>query len=120
MPIHFDYHDTLKGMLNGLTEIAKTRMRPFSRDVDEQEHHREPTEFIETMWEVLKMTGGASTSPVMGARQQGDKRRRTGNVTSVAYVEQLAWGDCGMYLSTPMPLLVPAACPSIWARRRRP
>ena len=61
------------------------------------------------MWEVLKMTGGASTSPVMGARQEGDKRRRTGNVTSVAYVEQLAWGDCGMYLSTPMPLLGGAA-----------
>jgi acyl-CoA dehydrogenase len=109
MPIHFDYHDTLKGMLQGLTEIAKTRMRPFSREVDEQEHHREPQEFIDTMWEVLKLTGGASTSPVMGARQQGDKRRRTGNVTSVAYVEQLAWGDCGMYLSTPMPLLGGAA-----------
>ena len=84
-------------------------MRPFSREVDEKEHHREPTEFIETMWEVLKMTGGASTSPVMGAKQEGDKRRRTGNVTSVVYVEKLAWGDCGMYLSTPMPLLGGAA-----------
>jgi acyl-CoA dehydrogenase len=109
MPIHFEYHDQLKAMLNGLTEIAKTRMRPFSREVDEHEHHREPTEFIETMWEVLKMTGGASTSPVMGAKQDGEKRRRTGNVTSVVYVEQLAWGDCGMYLSTPMPLLGGAA-----------
>ena len=109
MPIHFEYHDQLKGMLNGLLEIAKTRMRPFSRVVDEQEHHREPTEFIETMWEVLKMTGGGSSSPVMGAKQEGEKRRRTGNVTSVAYVEQLAWGDCGMYLSTPMPLLGGAA-----------
>jgi acyl-CoA dehydrogenase len=109
MPIHFDYHDQLKAMLNGLTEIAKTRMRPFSREVDEQEHHREPTEFIETMWEVLKMTGGASSSPVMGAKEGGEKRPRTGNVTSVVYVEQLAWGDCGMYLSTPMPLLGGAA-----------
>ncbi len=109
MPIHFDYHDQLKAMLNGLAEIAKTRMRPFSREVDEQEHHREPTEFIETMWEVLKMTGGASSSPVMGAKEGGEKRRRTGNVTSVVYVEQLAWGDCGMYLSTPMPLLGGAA-----------
>jgi acyl-CoA dehydrogenase len=109
MPIHFDYHDQLKAMLNGLTEIAKTRMRPFSREVDEHEHHREPSEFIETMWEVLKMTGGASSSPVMGAKEGGEKRRRTGNVTSVVYVEQLAWGDCGMYLSTPMPLLGGAA-----------
>jgi acyl-CoA dehydrogenase len=109
MPIHFEYHDQLKGMLAGLTEIAKTRMRPFSRTVDEQEHEREPSEFIETMWEVLKMTGGGSSSPVMGAKQEGEKRRRTGNVTSVAYVEQLSWGDCGMYLSTPMPLLGGAA-----------
>jgi acyl-CoA dehydrogenase len=109
MPIDFEPHDQLKAMLQGITEIAKTRMRPFSREVDEHEHHREPTEYIETMWEVLKMTGGGQTSPVMGARQEGDKRKRTGNVTSVAYVEQLAWGDCGMYLSTPMPLLGGAA-----------
>jgi acyl-CoA dehydrogenase len=109
MPIDFEPHEQLKVMLQGLTEITKTRMRPFSREVDEQEHHREPTEYIETMWEVLRLTGGASSSPVMGARQEGDKRRRSGNVTSVAYVEQLAWGDCGMYLSTPMPLLGGAA-----------
>jgi acyl-CoA dehydrogenase len=109
MPIHFEMHDQLKMMSQALEEIARTRMRPFAREVDEQEHHREPVEFIETMWEVLKMTGGASTSPVMGAKQEGDKRRRTGNVTSIVYVEKLAWGDCGMYLSTPMPLLGGAA-----------
>ena len=109
MPIHFEMHEQLKQMSTALEEIARTRMRPFSREVDEKEHHREPTEFIETMWEVLKMTGGASSSPVMGAKQEGDKRRRTGNVTSIVYVEKLAWGDCGMYLSTPMPLLGGAA-----------
>jgi acyl-CoA dehydrogenase len=109
MPIEFEHHDMLKGLADGVEQIAKTVMRPFSREVDEQEHHREPTEYINTMWEVLKQTGGAESSPVMGAKQEGDKRRRTGNVTSVVFVEKLAWGDCGMYLSTPRALLGGAA-----------
>ena len=105
MPIEFEHHEMLEGLVAAVENIAKTTMRPYSRECDEGEHVREPTEFIQTMWEVLKSTGGGSTSPVMGAKQEGEKRRRTGNVTSVAYVEQLAWGDCGMYLSMPMALL---------------
>ena len=42
-----------------LEQVASDRMRPFTREVDEHEHQREPEEYINTMWEVLKMTGGA-------------------------------------------------------------
>ncbi len=110
MPINFQHNEYIQGVADGLAQIAKTVMRPITREVDEGEHHREPVEYFTTMWDILKaMGGGAAASPVMGARQSGDKRTRTGNVLSIVFVETLAWGDCGMYLSTPMPLLGGAA-----------
>ena len=110
MPINFKHNEYIQGVADGLEGIAKTVMRPITRAVDEGEHHREPTEYFTTMWEILKaMGGGAAASPVMGAKQVGNKRTRTGNVLSITFVEKLAFGDCGMYLSTPMPLLGGAA-----------
>jgi acyl-CoA dehydrogenase len=106
--IDFEHHEMLRNLAGAVEQIAKDHMRPFTREVDEHEHSN-PEQYIKTMYEVLKMTGGAMSSPVMGAKQEGEKKKRTGNVTSVVFVEKLAWGDCGMYLSTPMPLLGGAA-----------
>jgi acyl-CoA dehydrogenase len=106
--IDFEHHEMLKNLANAVEQIAKDHMRPFTREVDEHEHSN-PDQYVQTMYEVLKMTGGAMNSPVMGAKEGGEKKRRTGNVTSVVFIEKLAWGDCGMYLSTPMPLLGGAA-----------
>jgi acyl-CoA dehydrogenase len=109
MAINFEHHEMMRGLADGMQQIAATTMRPFSRAVDEGEHHVEPKEYISTMWEVLKQTGGAARSPVMGAKEAAPKRTRTGNVQAVTFIEKMAWGDCGMYLSTPMPLLGGAA-----------
>jgi acyl-CoA dehydrogenase len=106
--IHFEHHEMLRNLAAAVEQIAKDHMRPFTREVDEHEHST-PDQYVNTMYEVLKMTGGAMNSPVMGAKQEGEKKRRTGNITSVVFIEKLAWGDCGMYLSTPMPLLGGAA-----------
>jgi acyl-CoA dehydrogenase len=106
--INFEHHEMLRNLAGAVEQIAKDHMRPFTREVDEREHSN-PDQYIKTMYEVLKMTGGAMNSPVMGAKQEGEKKRRTGNVTSVCFIEKLAWGDCGMYLATPMPLLGGAA-----------
>jgi acyl-CoA dehydrogenase len=106
--IDFEHHEMLKNLAAAVEQIAKDHMRPFTREVDEHEHSN-PDQYVKTMYEVLKMTGGAMNSPVMGAKQEGEKKRRTGNVTSVVFIEKLAWGDCGMYLATPMPLLGGAA-----------
>ncbi|HEY2736399.1 MAG TPA: acyl-CoA dehydrogenase family protein [Polyangiales bacterium] len=106
--INFEHHEMLRNLAAAIEQIAKDHMRPFTREVDEHEHSN-PEQYVNTMYEVLKMTGGAMNSPVMGAKQDGEKKRRTGNVTSVVFIEKLAWGDCGMYLSTPMPLLGGAA-----------
>jgi acyl-CoA dehydrogenase len=106
--IDFEHHEMLRNLAAAVEQIAKDHMRPFTREVDEHEHSN-PDQYVKTMYEVLKMTGGAMNSPVMGAKEQGEKKRRTGNVTSVVFIEKLAWGDCGMYLATPMPLLGGAA-----------
>jgi acyl-CoA dehydrogenase len=111
MPINFKHNDYIQGVGDGLEQqVAKGIMRPITREVDEGEHVREPVEYFKAMWEILRaMGGGTQQSPVMGAKQEGNKRTRTGNVLSITFVEKLAYGDCGMYLSTPMPLLGGAA-----------
>ncbi|HET6338122.1 MAG TPA: acyl-CoA dehydrogenase family protein [Polyangiales bacterium] len=106
--IDFEHHEMLRNLAGAVEQIAKDHMRPFTREVDEHEHSN-PDQYVKTMYEVLKLSGGAMSSPVMGAKEQGEKKRRTGNVTSVVFIEKLAWGDCGMYLATPMPLLGGAA-----------
>src|SRR3954454_10147993 len=107
--INFQHQELLNNLSAAVEQIAREHMRPFTRAVDEKEHEINPDSYINTMYEVLKMTGGAMTSPVMGAKQEGEKKKRTGNVTSVVFIEKMAWGDCGMYLATPMPLLGGAA-----------
>jgi acyl-CoA dehydrogenase len=107
--INFQHGDLLNNLSAAVEQIAREHMRPFTRAVDEHEHEVNPDSYINTMYEVLKVSGGAMNSPVMGAKEGGEKKRRTGNVTSVVFIEKMAWGDCGMYLATPMPLLGGAA-----------
>jgi hypothetical protein len=40
MPINFQHNDYIKGVGDGLEGLAKTVMRPISRECDEGEHTR--------------------------------------------------------------------------------
>jgi hypothetical protein len=109
--IEFKLDGSLKMMADGLQEIAKNIMRPFSRECDENEHS-DPTVYIESMYAMFKNMGGLGGTSIYGgkhAEKDQPKKARTGNIQSMHFIERLAWGDCGMYLSTPMPLLGGAA-----------
>jgi acyl-CoA dehydrogenase len=86
--------------------VAEQLMRPISREYDEREHEK-PTEFLETMW---KLSAGTS----FGSDREADKKAaasgpKEGNLASCVSIEELSWGDAGLYLSIPNPGLGGAA-----------
>jgi acyl-CoA dehydrogenase len=77
-----------------MNQLAREHMRPWSRKYDVQEHDM-PWEFVNPMWE--RATGRAGVKLDAGP---GD-----GMVTVCVQTEELCWGDAGLYLRSPSPLL---------------
>ena len=81
--------------------VAEQMMRPISRYYDEHEHEERPTEFWNTMWSVSGKT------PLSGGkRPEGPSEK---NLAMCVTVEELSWGDAGLYLTIPNPGLGGAA-----------
>jgi acyl-CoA dehydrogenase len=84
--------------------LAENAMRPIAREYDEREHEK-PWDFINMMWQLSKSSGigpGATKDP----KQKADGER---NLRTVVAVEELSWGDAGLYLAIPGPGLGGAA-----------
>ena len=80
--------------------LAEQAMRPISRDSDEREHEK-PWDFLNMMW------AASSASPVSfggdGKKEKKDKAAApsTRHLMSVVSIEELSWGDAGLYLAIP-------------------
>ena len=94
MPISFDLNPASVVGRDEMQRIALEHMRPWSRHYDDHEHEM-PWEFVNPMWE--RATTGRSTRFDAGP---GD-----GMVTVCVQTEMLCWGDAGLYLRMPSPLL---------------
>src|SRR6185369_9216148 len=85
--------------------LAEHAMRPIARHYDENEHEK-PWDFINMMWQLSKNSG-------IGPGREKDKKERTvdaeRNLRTVVAVEELSWGDAGLYLAMPGPGLGGAA-----------
>jgi acyl-CoA dehydrogenase len=89
--IDFEVSPEEKAKIEEAHELAQTLFRPISRYYDEHEHE-DPLDLIDTMW----------------------KRRGAGMLTGLGVVgalvvEELCWGDAGLYLASPGPGLGGAA-----------
>jgi acyl-CoA dehydrogenase len=93
VPISFDPNPGSIAGRDETHEIATEVMRPVSRKYDVHEHEM-PWEFVNYMWD---RTLGRHPRPEAGP---GD-----GMVTVCMQTEELCWGDAGMYLRLPSPLL---------------
>jgi acyl-CoA dehydrogenase len=102
--IDFELSDAMKNMRTMTHMLAEQAMRPISREFDEKEHEK-PWDFLNMMWGVSR---GASMTG-----DSGEKKERKGsyeqNLTMCMTVEELCWGDVGLYLSIPNPGLGGAA-----------
>ncbi len=92
--IDFELSDGVTNMQQMTHMVAEQAMRPISREYDEREHEK-PWDFINMMWNV------SSSNPIAGGpekRREGPSDRNLGMCVSV---EELSWGDAGLYLSIP-------------------
>ena len=109
--IDFELSDATGNARKMTHMVAEQMMRPISRQCDEQEHEK-PWDFINAMWNVSKTTSmtGSSTDGKDKDSKEAKKASAEGRTLAmVIAVEELCWGDVGLYLSIPNPGLGGAA-----------
>jgi len=93
-------------LING---FAKQLMRKWARWADDNEHQR-VDEWVNTMWSLAKsgmmgsVTGGLSKKKKKDADPDAPPKKfeiRYQNLILAASVEELSWGDAGLYLAMP-------------------
>jgi len=78
--------------------VADSTMRPISREYDEREHEK-PTEWLTMMWNGSKNMISFGESGKKATKSERKPSERT--LRAVVLIEELSWGDAGLYLSIP-------------------
>ncbi len=123
--IDFELPPFVKNQTQLIEMVAKQAMRPFSRQLDEQEHER-PTAFVQMTWpftqEMVKR-GLKGLQASVNGNGNGLVKKRTGpdysGLALIMMIEQLSWGDAGQYLCLPHPMLGGAAVDSAGTPEQR-
>ncbi len=102
--IDFEMSEGMATMRTMTHMLAEQAMRPISREYDEREHDK-PWDFLNMMWGVSR--GATMTGD--GCEKKERKGPSEGNLGMCVTVEELCWGDVGLYLSIPNPGLGGAA-----------
>ena len=102
--IDFELSPDIAATYEQLHMLAEHAMRPIAREYDEREHEK-PWDFINMMWQLSRSSGiGPGASKEKGAPVDSERNLRT-----CVAVEELSWGDAGLYLAIPGPGLGGAA-----------
>jgi acyl-CoA dehydrogenase len=99
--IDFEMSPAIENARQMIHMMAEQTMRPIAREYDEREHE-DPTEWHEMMWSVSK-----GSDVFGGAKEKKGPSERF--LSSAVTIEELSWGDAGLYLSIPNPGLGGAA-----------
>ena len=100
--IDFETPKPIAQQSNVLKTVAVNMMRPVSRHFDECEHEV-PWDYINFMHMAMRASGAGSLAPSDKPKkdESGKERPRIGYQSLAFMLEQLSWGDVGMYLVTP-------------------
>jgi acyl-CoA dehydrogenase len=102
----FSLSEAAKKRKETMRFVAEHLMRPISREYDEKEHEN-PVEFFNTMWEASRGNRESTKLTGDGSKKNGEPSEST--LLACIQIEELAWGDAGLYLSIPNPGLGGAA-----------
>src|SRR5436190_12290488 len=93
--IDFELSEAIQTQRQMVHAVAEQAMRPIAREYDEREHEK-PWDFLNMMWQV------SSGHPVSeGAGKKPKQERPERNLAMCVSIEELSWGDAGLYLSIP-------------------
>ncbi len=100
--IEFETPKPIAQQSTALKTVAENMMRPYSRQMDENEHEV-PWDYINFMHMAMRATGAGSLAPSESQKTdaEGKPRPRIGYQRLAFMLETLSWGDVGMYLCTP-------------------
>ena len=101
--IDFELSPATQNLRQMVHMVAETQMRPVSRRMDEEEHEV-PWDFINFMWQVA-----SGTDTNIGSRKRDSDGPSERNLQLTVSIEELSWGDAGIYLCLPGPGLGGAA-----------
>jgi len=117
--IDFEQTPAIAQMSAMMRAMATHQMRPIAREMDENEHS-DPTQYFEFIWESTKgyfkensRASGKGTPPPEGMQAKAIAAPATGQTRQCVVIEQMSWGDAGIYLSTPNPGLGGAAVSAV-------
>lgn len=128
--IDFTIPDFIQNQQQLIEMVAKQAMRPFSRQLDEEEHTR-PKMFVDMTWpftqEMMKRAlrslekrvasangtnGHVGGGTAVAVKEEKERKVDYSGVALIFMIEQLSWGDAGQYLCLPHPMLGGAAVQS--------
>lgn len=113
MAIDFEIPEFIQQQTMMVQYIAEATMRPYSREMDENEHAR-PTAFIDQMWPILKEQQKSTLKKLTETPDPNKpKRPSTTYLRLMLLVEMLSWGDAGIYLCMPSATLGGAAIEAV-------
>ena len=103
--IDFELSPEIVNGRNMLHMVAEQAMRPIAREYDEREHEK-PWDFLNMMWNASQ-----ASNPVTFGGDGKEKKAEpsTRSLMAAVSIEELSWGDAGLYLSIPNPGLGGAA-----------
>src|SRR5689334_23870558 len=112
--IDFETPTPIERQVQLITMLGEQVMRPVARYYDEHEGER-PWDYINMIWPTMRSQGGRTLAVPKDSEQDGEggeKKPRFHNLLLMHTIEALAWGDAGLYLSTPGAALGGAAVDS--------
>lgn len=104
--IDFELSKRLQAAREFYRRYAQDEMRSISRELDEREHER-PRDFIRKAWEMSRSRDIPTPPP--------EER----NLFAAVVVEEMSWGDAGLYLLRPGPGLGGAAILATGTREQK-
>lgn len=96
--IDFSLSSDIENTRQMMHAVADQTMRPISREYDEREHEK-PTEWLNLMWNASK--GMVSFGDVEKKGPKAERKPSERILRSCVMIEELSWGDAGLYLSIP-------------------
>ncbi len=99
--INLETPEYIKNLTSGINNLAKTVLRPISRKYDEEEHTY-PKEL--DMFRGMQILGRPKKKKKEGEENKSGsegKPKKGVNLSTVAIIEEMCWGDAGLLLSIP-------------------
>lgn len=99
--IDFELSEQDQMVVQMLHSMSESTLRPNSHKYDSYEHEHDDKPELEPIAQMLSMRRSSGDGDGGGSDSDGKKRRGSAGLTAVVAVEEMCWGDVGLFLAIP-------------------